>query len=74
MTAERAPELRRVVLERAGRAWSDGYFTALLGLRVKMPAVVERGRVLVGYLVGVEETPEAFTLEFSELEPEPTGD
>lgn len=73
MTAERAPATRTVVLERAGRGWQDGYWHQLVGVRVKMPAVIERGRVLVGYLVAVrEESPARFVLEFSDLEPEPT--
>ena len=70
MTANPAPATRVVVLQREGRAWRDGYFTALLGLSLKMPALVEDGRVLAGYLVGVEETKTEFRLEFSQLEPE----
>lgn len=70
MTAEPVPATRTVVLERAGRGWPDGYFKALVGLKLKMPAVVARGRVLVGYLVAAEESPESFTLTFSDLEPE----
>lgn len=70
MTAEPVPSTRTVVLKRLERPWPDGYFHKLLGLEVKMPALVENGRVLVGFLVGVEESAEAFTLEFSDLEPE----
>lgn len=70
MTAERAPSQRVVVLKRAEHNWPDGYFGALLGLDVRMPAVVERGRVLAGFLVAVEESATEFVLTFEGLQPE----
>ena len=65
-----APPLttRTVRVPRNGRA--AGYFDALLGLDIRMPAVVESGRVLAGYLIGVVEDEDGFTLEFSGLAPE----
>ena len=45
-----------------------------MGLRLKMPAVVERGRVLLGYLVAVKEDAGGVQLKFSDLEPESLDD
>ena len=76
MTAEPAPSQRVVTLVRAEHPgwWPDGYWPALVGIEVRMPAVVERGRVLVGYLAAAEETRDTIRLTFSDLEPEPHDD
>lgn len=70
MATDPLPVTRTVILKRAGRGYADGYWDALVGVKVKMPALVDGGRVLVGYLVGVEEDADAFVLTFSDLESE----
>lgn len=70
MTAERVPQRRVVTLSRRDRFYPDGCFAALVGCDVRMPAVIERGRVLAGYLVAVEEDELEIRLEFEGLAPE----
>lgn len=70
MTASLAPSQRVVILQRAARFYPDGYWTTLLGLDVRMPALVSEGRVLAGFLVGVSETEEVIELTFAGLEVE----
>ena len=70
MTAEPVPALRVVTVERSRWGWPPGYLDALTGTRVRMPALVERGRVLAGYLVAVRETEDVVELTFSGLAPE----
>ena len=74
MTAEPVPSQRVVTLVRADHHFPPNYFDALVGLKVKMPAILERGRVLVGFLIAADETKETIRLTFSDLEPEPTDD
>jgi hypothetical protein len=45
-----------------------GYFQPLIGLR--MPALVEAGKVMAGVLVAVEESSEIVRLTFEGLAPE----
>ena len=59
---------RTVRIPRNGRC--AGYFDALLGVDIRMPAVIDSGRVLAGYLVGVVEDEDGFDLEFSGMVPE----
>lgn len=68
MVAERASGRRVVTLAR--ERWPAGYWIALMGCDVRMPAVVESGRVLAGFLVAAEETSEEIVLTFEELAPE----
>lgn len=68
MTADPKPAPRVVVLQRAVRFYPDNYWAPLIGMR--MPAVLEAGRVMVGVLVAVEETSETVRLEFSDLQAE----
>jgi hypothetical protein len=68
VTAERAPETRTVTVERA--RYPRGYWGALVGCELRMPAVVVEGRVLAGFLVAAEESDEAVTLTFSDIGPE----
>ena len=70
MTAEPAPRTRLVTLVRAEHAYAPGYFDALVGLAVRMPALVEHGRVLAGFLVAARETADTIELTFGELGPE----
>lgn len=47
--------------------WPDGYWPALVGAKVRMPAVIEAGRVLAGYLVEARETKDTIELTFADL-------
>lgn len=64
-----APETRSVTfLRREHPHWGNGYFQALVGSKVKMPAMVDAtGHVLSGFLVAARETEDAIELEFSDL-------
>jgi hypothetical protein len=48
--------------------WPGGYFQPLIGLRI--PALLEAGKVMAGVLVAVEEGAESVRLTFSDLAPE----
>ena len=65
---EPAPETRTVVVERA--RYPRGYWNALVGCELHMPAVVHEGRVLSGRLIAVSDDETEITLTFSELAPE----
>lgn len=54
--------------------WPDGYWDALVGVKVRMPAVLEAGRMLAGYLVDARETSDTIELTFSDLVPEADQD
>lgn len=54
----------------ARERWPEGYWGALVGYDVRMPAVVEQGRVLAGFLVDAEEEGEEIVLTFEKLAPE----
>lgn len=70
MTAEPAPRTRLVTLVRAEHAYAPGYWDKLVGLELLIPALVEHGRVLAGYLVAARETQDTIELEFSDVGPE----
>lgn len=73
MTADPLPATRTVVLRRADHPgwWSSpGYFAALVGCGLRMPAGVVDGRAVAGLLVGAEEGEDEITLEFAGLGPE----
>jgi hypothetical protein len=65
---ERAPETRTVTVERA--RYPAGYWSALVGCELRMPAVVHEGRVLAGFLVAADESSEEIRLTFSDLQSE----
>jgi hypothetical protein len=65
---ERAPETRTVTVERA--RYPAGYWSALVGCELRMPALVLDGKVMAGFLVAAEETNETVTLTFAGLQPE----
>lgn len=48
--------------------WTPGYFAPLVGLR--MPALIERGRVLEGELVSYVESARRIDLYFADVAPE----
>ena len=68
MIAEPAPETRVVTVERA--RYPSGYWAALVGCELRMPAVVVEGKVLAGFLVAAEESSEFVVLTFAGLAPE----
>lgn len=70
MTAEPAPATRVVTLVRAEHSWPRGYWPALAGLDVRIPALIADGRVLAGYLVAVRETDDTIELVFGDVSPE----
>lgn len=75
MTAEPAQTPRVVTFLRAEHPqWVAGYWDQLVGVKVRMPAVLEAGRMLAGYLVEARETTDTIELTFSDLVPEASQD
>lgn len=62
--------LRTVTIARASHDYPPGYWDALVGHPERMPAVIDGGQLLVGYLVGAEEGESEITLTFADLQPE----
>lgn len=60
-----------VELSRADHNWPRGYFDALIGLSIRMPAVIDNGRVLTGVLLDSDESDdEVIRLKFADFQPE----
>ena len=72
MTASCASATRVVTIARADHPgwWPPGYWDGLVGLDLRIPALIEHGRVLAGYLRAVRETEDTIELTFGGLEPE----